>query len=213
MKRQRPLHSVILQQMFAPPHLLQNLARQIQPVLCGSGREHIGIQPLLDAVTWYLPCPLDRPPVADPACHPVGQKPGHALDTDSRQAEARFREPLGIFGDQDQLGLQSQHNARPGRELARQADLDRARQMRGVRGQDRNGARAPSARRVVPRETPRARRTGARILRRGERDRTCCRAARMPRSSRRNTSPQAATPTAGARSADPPDDDAPPQAS
>jgi elongation factor G len=42
----------------------QALRRVIQPVLCGSGREHIGIQPLLDAVTWYLPSPLDRPPVA-----------------------------------------------------------------------------------------------------------------------------------------------------
>src|SRR5262245_57190349 len=42
----------------------QTLARQIQPVLCGSGREHIGIQPLLDAVCWYLPSPLDRPPVS-----------------------------------------------------------------------------------------------------------------------------------------------------
>jgi elongation factor G len=42
----------------------QTLKRLIQPVLCGSGREHIGIQPLLDAVTWYLPSPLDRPPVA-----------------------------------------------------------------------------------------------------------------------------------------------------
>jgi elongation factor G len=41
----------------------QTLARQIQPVLCGSGREHIGIQPLMDAVCWYLPSPLDRPPV------------------------------------------------------------------------------------------------------------------------------------------------------
>jgi elongation factor G len=41
----------------------QTLKRSIQPVLCGSGREHIGIQPLLDAVIWYLPSPLDRPPV------------------------------------------------------------------------------------------------------------------------------------------------------
>ncbi len=41
----------------------QTLARQIQPVLCGSGREHAGIQPLMDAVCFYLPCPLDRPPV------------------------------------------------------------------------------------------------------------------------------------------------------
>jgi elongation factor G len=41
----------------------QTLRRTIQPVLCGSGREHIAIQPLLDAVCWYLPNPLDRPPV------------------------------------------------------------------------------------------------------------------------------------------------------
>ncbi len=41
----------------------QTLRRQLQPVFCGSGREHIGIQPLLDGVTWYLPSPLDRPPV------------------------------------------------------------------------------------------------------------------------------------------------------
>lgn len=41
----------------------QTLRQLIQPVFCGSGREHIGIQPLLDAITWYLPSPLDRPPV------------------------------------------------------------------------------------------------------------------------------------------------------
>jgi len=41
----------------------QCLSRKIFPVLSGSGREHIGIQPLLDAVTYYLPSPLDRPPV------------------------------------------------------------------------------------------------------------------------------------------------------
>jgi elongation factor G len=41
----------------------QTLKRLVQPVLCGSGRENIGIQPLMDAVTYYLPNPLDRPPV------------------------------------------------------------------------------------------------------------------------------------------------------
>lgn len=41
----------------------QTLAGRVQPVLCGSGREHIGIQPLLDAALAYLPSPLDRPPV------------------------------------------------------------------------------------------------------------------------------------------------------
>jgi len=47
------------------------LSREIQPVLCGSGREHVGIQPLLDAVCWYLPSPLDRPPVT--GTHPTKQ--------------------------------------------------------------------------------------------------------------------------------------------
>ncbi|MBM3983626.1 MAG: GTP-binding protein, partial [Planctomycetes bacterium] len=48
------------------------LARKIYPVLTGSGREHIGIQPLLDAVTYYLPGPLDRPPVV--GTDPKGKK-------------------------------------------------------------------------------------------------------------------------------------------
>jgi elongation factor G len=55
----------------------QTLAGLIQPVLAGSGREHIGIQPLLDAVTYYLPSPLDKPPV-------VGQNPKKA-DKDERR--------------------------------------------------------------------------------------------------------------------------------
>ena len=52
-----------------PPVLVYELLRQrtlkneIQPVLCGSGREHIGIQLLMDAVCRYLPSPVDRPPV------------------------------------------------------------------------------------------------------------------------------------------------------
>src|SRR5262245_8912420 len=41
----------------------QTLARRVYPVLAGSGREHIGIQPLLDVVSCYLPGPVARPPV------------------------------------------------------------------------------------------------------------------------------------------------------
>jgi elongation factor G len=41
----------------------RTLKNEIQPVFCGSGREHIGIQLLLNGVCWYLPSPLDRPPV------------------------------------------------------------------------------------------------------------------------------------------------------
>jgi elongation factor G len=41
----------------------QTISRHIQPLLCGSGREHIGIQPLMDAACFYLPSPVDRPSV------------------------------------------------------------------------------------------------------------------------------------------------------
>jgi elongation factor G len=63
----------------------QTLARAIQPVLCGSGREHIGIQPLLDAVTFYLPSPLDRPPV-------VGENPRKPDKEEKRKPDPK--EPL-----------------------------------------------------------------------------------------------------------------------
>jgi elongation factor G len=39
------------------------LAREIQPVFCGSALHGLGVQPLLTGVNNYLPCPLDRPPV------------------------------------------------------------------------------------------------------------------------------------------------------
>ncbi len=66
--------SLVLEGKPIPPAALRELvrdltlARKIQPVLPGSGREHIGVQPLLDAVVHYLPSPLDRPPV-------VGENP------------------------------------------------------------------------------------------------------------------------------------------
>ncbi|MBY0229778.1 MAG: elongation factor G [Gemmataceae bacterium] len=61
--------SAVLEEREVPIDALRKLireltlARKIQPVLPGSGREHIGVQPLLDAVVHYLPSPLDRPPV------------------------------------------------------------------------------------------------------------------------------------------------------
>ena len=42
------------------------LLRLVVPVLCGSALDHVGIQPLLDAVTYYLPSPADKPPVEVP---------------------------------------------------------------------------------------------------------------------------------------------------
>ena len=39
------------------------ISNQLQPVLCGSSLDYIGVQPILDAVVRYLPSPLDIPPV------------------------------------------------------------------------------------------------------------------------------------------------------
>ena len=39
------------------------LHRKVIPVLAGSALDCIGVQPVLDAVTWYLPSPVDVPPV------------------------------------------------------------------------------------------------------------------------------------------------------
>jgi elongation factor G len=60
----------------------QTLARHIQPVLCGSGREHIGIQLLMDAVVWYLPSPIDRPPV-------VGRNPRNKDREEKRKPDLK----------------------------------------------------------------------------------------------------------------------------
>jgi len=38
-------------------------ALELVPVLCGSAFKNKGVQPLLDAVIWYLPSPVDVPPV------------------------------------------------------------------------------------------------------------------------------------------------------
>jgi elongation factor G len=47
------------------------LVRLVVPVLCGSALDHVGIQPLLDAVCDYLPSPGDVPPIegVDPKNH------------------------------------------------------------------------------------------------------------------------------------------------
>jgi elongation factor G len=39
------------------------LERKVCPVLCGASFKHKGVQPLLDAICYYLPSPEDRPPV------------------------------------------------------------------------------------------------------------------------------------------------------
>jgi hypothetical protein len=54
---------------------------QLVPILCGAALRNKGIQPLLDAITDYLPAPTDIPPV-------VGQIPGTS-ELDSRSATVK----------------------------------------------------------------------------------------------------------------------------
>jgi elongation factor G len=78
--------------------------QQIQPVLCGSALHGVGMQPLLDAVTAYLPNPLDRPPVEGVIPMGGGGKGKAAGKTrdKSRIAESRSKivrkpDPTGPF--------------------------------------------------------------------------------------------------------------------
>ncbi len=64
-----PLMELALQEEPIPAELVRSVLRdatlhlRIQPLLCGSALHKVGIPPLLDAVTRYLPSPLERPPV------------------------------------------------------------------------------------------------------------------------------------------------------
>ena len=64
------------------------LARKIQPVVCGSALHGIGVQGVLDAVKYYLPTPLDRPPVE-------GVNPRKEDKTEVRKPDAK--EPLSAL--------------------------------------------------------------------------------------------------------------------
>jgi elongation factor G len=63
------LMGLVLAEEPVPEELIRQVVREatvhrlIVPVLCGSALDHIGIQPLLDAVEYYLPSPADVPPV------------------------------------------------------------------------------------------------------------------------------------------------------
>ena len=58
-----------LEEREIPADLIRRVIRdatihmQIQPVLCGAALHGLGVQPVLDAVGYYLPSPEDRPPV------------------------------------------------------------------------------------------------------------------------------------------------------
>ena len=63
------LTELLLSEAEVPAELVRAVLRHatlqsmIVPVLCGSALDGIGVQPVLDAVQYYLPSPLDVPPV------------------------------------------------------------------------------------------------------------------------------------------------------
>ncbi|HEY1066013.1 MAG TPA: GTP-binding protein, partial [Pirellulales bacterium] len=83
------LLSLLLEEAPVSPEMIRDVLRkatiagEINPVLCGSALDYIGIQPVLDAVTLYLPSPAERPPVVGraPAAH-GGKKGGKRKATD-----------------------------------------------------------------------------------------------------------------------------------
>jgi len=54
------------------------VAGVVVPVLAGASREHIGVEPLLDAIVDYLPSPIDMPPM-------TGHRPGAPEQAVSRR--------------------------------------------------------------------------------------------------------------------------------
>jgi elongation factor G len=94
----------------------QTLKEHIHPVLCGSGREHIGIQPLLDAICWYLPCPLDRPPVTGTNPKKKDKEEKRKPDPKEPLAALVFKIVAGSHGDLFYLRVYSgilKANSRP----------------------------------------------------------------------------------------------------
>src|SRR6266498_5882042 len=52
------------------------IANKLVPVLCGAALKNKGVQRMLDAVVFYLPSPLDIPPI-------TGTLPGHSVDEEN----------------------------------------------------------------------------------------------------------------------------------
>ena len=85
-----------LEEKPIPQELLRKVLRdatlhlQVQPVLCGSALDGIGVQPVLDAVAWYLPSPADLPPVKGQA--PRESKKSKREDDGMVEAQRRASE-------------------------------------------------------------------------------------------------------------------------
>ena len=101
---------------------------QLQPVLCGSALHGIGVQPVLDAVQYYLPSPLEVPPVEGES---VGEeKDGRRkLDCASRRPRAVLRPRV-----QSAAGENGRHSLDPRLFRVAQAKQPRAESRQGPQG-------------------------------------------------------------------------------
>lgn len=71
------------------------LAQQITPVMMGSAYKNKGVQEALDAVTYYLPCPLDRPMTAiDQSKKPTSEDETKDPNWNRVKLEADPKKPL-----------------------------------------------------------------------------------------------------------------------
>lgn len=71
----------ISEQMLLDAVRSATLKLKVVPVLCGSALKNKGIQPLLDAITQFLPSPVDVPPIK--GIHPETQKEIECLPSDT----------------------------------------------------------------------------------------------------------------------------------
>lgn len=73
------LMELALQEEPIPIDLIREVLRSatlhmaVQPVFCGSALRGMGVQPVMDAVEYYLPSPADMPPVSGSATDKKGQ--------------------------------------------------------------------------------------------------------------------------------------------
>ncbi len=67
------------------------IAGTLVPVVCGSARQGIGVQPLLDALASYLPAPVDLAPVQGTVPGSEGQLTERARDPDAPLCAAAFK--------------------------------------------------------------------------------------------------------------------------
>ena len=88
-------------------------------VIAMSMREHIGVQPVMDAVARYLPSPLDRPPVAGPNPNNKNKEEKRSPDPEAPFAGLVFKIVADTHGDLYYLRVYSGTLKAPTRSRAR----------------------------------------------------------------------------------------------